>query len=196
MRSAKPRHKSFFKDDAKNDDDSRIIMMSCDVDQKEVGDIIQDILEINEDDDKAEAKNSKYVRRPIKLIINSGGGSIYDGLGLIDAMDGSKTPVYTYCYGQAMSMGMVIFVCGHYRYMGKYATIMYHEGGYGLDYEKVQGHKQQLKEVERIEELCDGIILARTKLKRKDLNAIKNKKVDWYMTAEEALKYQVTDEIL
>jgi ATP-dependent Clp protease protease subunit len=174
----------------------RLIMFTGDVEAEEIGEIIRQILEINEEDEKIELRNTNYIRKPIKLIINTFGGSVYDGLALIDVMDGSLTPVHTYCYGAAMSMGLIILACGHYRYCGKNATLMYHEAAYSIDSEKIQAHKAEMKEVERIENLCDSILLERTKLGKKVLQNIKNKKLDWYLTADDGLKYKIIDEII
>lgn len=174
---------------------SRIILLSENIDQEPVGEIIRRILEINEEDDKLEVEVKDYVREPIKLIINSYGGSVYDGLGLIDCMDSSKTPIHTICYGSAMSMGMVILACGHVRHAGKYSTIMYHEGSYETD-GKVEDHKQELMEAERTEKICDDILIKRTKLNRKLITAIKQKRGEWYLSAESALKHKVVDFIL
>jgi ATP-dependent Clp protease protease subunit len=49
---------------------------------------------------------------PIKLLINSGGGSVTDGLGIIDVMNLIKAPVHTTCIGMAASMAAVILACG------------------------------------------------------------------------------------
>ena len=43
-------------------------------------------------------------RTPIVLIVNSRGGSVEDGIGLMDAIRQSKTPVIGVCTGYAMSM--------------------------------------------------------------------------------------------
>lgn len=61
-------------------------------------------------------------RDPIKLYINSCGGTIYDMWALIDAIQNSKTPIHTYCMGYAMSAAFDIFLAGHKRYCYKHST--------------------------------------------------------------------------
>ena len=72
---------------------------------------------------------------------------------------------------------------------------MYHEAMYGLE-GKVAFHKQEMKEANRTDKLCDDFLLSKTKLTTKILDGVKNKQSEWYFTAETALKYGVVDEIL
>lgn len=173
---------------------SRIIVLSEEVTQEITGEIINRIMRINDKDDRLSSLDKKYVREPIKLIINSTGGSIYDGLGIIDCIDASVTPVHTICYGSAMSMAMIILACGHVRICGRYSTIMYHEGAYEAN-AKIETHKQELKEIERTEKICDDILLDRTKLTKRKLQLIKASRGEWYITAKEALRMKIIDKI-
>jgi ATP-dependent protease ClpP protease subunit len=72
---------------------------------------------------------------------------------------------------------------------------MYHEMAIGIQ-DKLEGVKKDMKEAERLEALCDGILFKRTKLKLKDLLAHKEKKSDWYFSPTEAFKYGIIDEII
>lgn len=49
---------------------------------------------------------------PIKLLINSPGGSVSAGFGLIDCMNGLQSPVFTHAYGMAASMAAVVLANG------------------------------------------------------------------------------------
>jgi ATP-dependent Clp protease protease subunit len=160
-----------------------------DVETDIINDIIQFIYEINEEDVK------KQSAEPIKLIINSTGGEIYSGLALIDVIDTSLTPVHTICHGAAMSMGLIIFAAGHHRVASKNATFMYHEAMYGVE-GKVMYHKQEMKEANRTDKICDDYLMSRTKLTPKTLNEIKGRQAEWYFDAKTALKYGVVNEIL
>jgi len=152
--------------------------------------IISEILEINKIDEK------KKIKEPIQLIISSAGGNIYEGLGIIDVIRNSKTPIHTICYGLAMSMSLNILIAGHYRLMSSNSTLMYHEGGYEMDYAKLTNHKLEVKEIERIEKICDNLILENTKLTLNQLKKIKKEQKEWYITSDEALKLGIIDEII
>jgi ATP-dependent Clp protease protease subunit len=160
-----------------------------DIDSEITNDIIQLIYEINEEDAK------KTQVEPIKLIINSFGGEVYSGLALIDVIDNSLTPVYTICHGSAMSMALIIYAAGHQRMASKNATFMYHEAGYPVE-GKVVHHKQELKEVERIDKICDSYLLSRTKFTSKMLKDVKDKQGEWYFDVKVAHKYGLVNEIL
>ena len=50
--------------------------------------------------------------KDINIYINSPGGSVYDGLGVIDTMNFISSPVATICTGMAASMGAMLLVSG------------------------------------------------------------------------------------
>src|SRR5690606_42039934 len=56
--------------------------------------ISEAIIDINRYDEEQEVKNSDYVRKPIELIINTYGGSLYDANLMIGVIETSKTPVH------------------------------------------------------------------------------------------------------
>ena len=167
---------------------SRVITLGY-IDGITVNEIIQDIYEINAEDAK------KQTVEPIKLIINSPGGEIYNGMALIDVIDSSQTPIHTVCHGHAMSMGLVVFSAGHHRIASKYATFMYHEASYGSD-GKVLFHEQELKETKRTDKICDEYFLSKTKFNTKQLKDIRDKRSEWYFDVKVAHKYGLVDEIL
>lgn len=84
---------------------------------------------------------------PIVMWINSGGGSLSDGFALVDAMRMSKVPIFTVIRGWACSMGGIISVAGHKRYMTENSVWMAHDiraGGY--DYgEKIIARVEEIK---------------------------------------------------
>lgn len=65
----------------------------------------------------------------ITLFINSPGGSVYDGLSIIDVIDYIDAPVSTTCVGMAASMGAVILSAGEKgkRSSLKHSKIMIHQ---------------------------------------------------------------------
>jgi ATP-dependent Clp protease protease subunit len=175
---------------------SRTLILSGEVDETTVTEIMQDICDINEIDDDNEDNVVEYERTPIKLIVNSMGGSVYDGFALIGVIESSITPVHTYCYGSAMSMALLILVSGHQRFGHKLSTFMYHECLDQLPYEKLSTLNENLQETKRIMKVYDDYLISKTSLKRKQLDDSKKVKFDWYMSPEEALQYKLIDEIV
>ena len=101
----------------------RDLLLSDRISQGTVKDIIKDIFEINFDDDEKEEIYKDWERKPIQLFINSYGGSVYDGLALIDVIKRSKTPVHTVCIGSCMSMALWVWLSGAKRFVGESATL-------------------------------------------------------------------------
>ena len=167
---------------------NRIITLG-EIDSESVNDIIQLIYEINDEDTR------KTQVEPIQLIINSLGGEMYSGLALIDIIENSRIPIHTICYGSAMSMALIVYAAGYQRYASKNATFMYHEAAYPIE-GKIVHHKQELKEVERIDKICDDYLLSKTSFTQKQFNDVKKTQGEWYFDVEIAQKYGLVNEIL
>jgi ATP-dependent Clp protease protease subunit len=168
----------------------RTIVLSGEIDESSVKDAIQTISFINEID------NGKDEVEPIKLIINSLGGNILDGFALIGVIENSFVPVYTYGYGSIMSMALPILVAGDKRFGHPLATFMYHECLDSVPYDKMSIIKENIEETDRLMDMYDDYLISRTSLTQKQLNKVKNKKTDWYFGSDEALSYNIINEII
>ena len=136
--------------------------------------------------------------KEIYFYINSPGGSITDGMAIVDTMNYIKCPVETVCVGLAASMGAVLLTAGEKgkRFAMPNSEILIHQpliGGGGL-----QGQATEIKIH------ADHLVRTREKLNKflsertgKPLDVIeKDTERDNYMTAEEALKYGLIDGIM
>jgi len=147
-------------------------------------------------DDKCKAETFRnFKMEPICLYINSGGGSVYDGLSLVDLIINNSTPIHTYCFGRAMSMGLWIFMASKNRYMGKNATLLYHEVSNFIG-DKLEGIKQEVSEMERLQVLYDNIITENSNIMQEKLNSYKERKADWFIPAQDALKLGLCHKII
>ena len=168
----------------------RTIVLSGEIDESSVQDAIQTISVINEID------NGKEEVEPIKLIINSLGGNILDGFALIGVIENSFVPVYTYGYGSIMSMALPILVAGDKRFGHPLATFMYHECLDSVPYDKMSIIKENIEETDRLMDMYDDYLISKTTLTQKQLNKVKNKKIDWYFGSDEALSYNIINEVI
>lgn len=178
-----------------NDKDNKRVLLLDEVDDQSANRIIRSIIEINIEDDYYSAQVKDYKPEPIRILINSYGGSVYDGLGVIGAIEASNTPVHTMCFGSAMSMALFILASGHYRSASRYSTLMYHEISTTIQ-DKMSGIEDNLTECKRIDSICDTILVNRTKFKKKDLDLLKKKKSDWFFTPETAKEKGLIDAII
>lgn len=165
------------------------------IDEKTCADAAYFIYSINcEDNDRSDYRK-KYKRRPIKLYINSYGGSIYDMWVLIDTIMTSKTPVHTYCTGYAMSAAFQIFISGKKRYVTKHATLMYHQMYAGF-FGKYQDLVEDQQRNDYMNEEIEDFVIERTNLTKSKLKAIREKKRDTYFNADDAIKNGIADKII
>lgn len=131
-------------------------------------------------------------RKPIELVIDSGGGSFHDGIGLITAIRRSKTPIHALVYSYAYSMGLAIMQSCHKRYMGKLGSLLFHEVMTELDGNGSQIKRSQ-KELERIQRIYEDIILEKSEVTQQMLDEQKEKIADWIITYDEALRLKLID---
>ena len=98
-------------------------------------------LKWEEEDAEILYKHSQQIRqlqdptqllKPIILNINSPGGEVHQLMGLVDLLESMDAPVITRGYGELCSCGFVLFCIGDERYIGKNASLMYHELSYGI----------------------------------------------------------------
>lgn len=170
----------------------RKILLSEEINAGSVKAIIEKIMEINADDDVKELDYRDWERKPIKLFINSFGGSVYDGLGLVDVIKQSKTPVHTISVGSSMSMGFWIYLAGHERYVGENATLMFHDVS-TIVADKIEGIKHELDEGLRLQKrLCEEVTTT-SMVKQETLNDYINRKAEWYIPADEAIKLKLAN---
>lgn len=133
-------------------------------------------------------------RQPIKLYINSPGGSAYEGFALISAIELSKTPVYTYNIGQWSSMAFLIGIAGHKRFSMPSMVFLMHDGSEFIfgSASKVQ---DQAKFQEKYEQnVIKTHILRHSNMKPTDYEILN--RVEYYMLPEDALSHGFIDEIV
>lgn len=173
----------------------RLFYIYGDINARNCADIAYDISQLNYEDDEKEGKEKNYKRDPIRIYFNSFGGSVYDMWLLVDTILASKTPVYTYCTGYAMSAAFMIFIAGHKRYMSPHATLMYHQI-YCWRSGKYQDLVDDREQMDRLNEMMESYVIERTGLKKEDLKNIREKKKDTYFSAKEAKELKIIDSII
>lgn len=183
------------KDNSYANTDKKTLFLSDNVDNESIGKLTWSILQQIREDDEKDEKEKDYKREPIKLYINSYGGSVYDMWGLIDIILNSKTPIYTYCTGYAMSAAFKIFLAGHKRYCYKHSTFMYHQMHCRLS-GKLQDVEEDRKEVGNQNTKIEEYVIDRTNLTKDDIKEIREKRIDFYIHSDEAVKYGIVDEVL
>ena len=168
----------------------RIIFLSEDVNQTSASLVIAQMLFLESEDPDKE----------ISLYINSPGGSVSDGFGIVDTMNYIKCPVTTICVGMAASMGAVLLTCGEKgkRFATPNAEILIHQPLIGGQGGGISGQATEIKihadQMIKTREKINKLLSERT---GQPIDVIeRDTERDHYMTAEEALKYGLIDGIM
>ena len=133
-------------------------------------------------------------RKPIILYINSPGGSVPDGYGVIDTMLLSDTPIYTVNIGQCMSMGFLIYLAGDKRYAMPHSEFLMHDGS-TMGWDSTAKMKDKIEfETGQLERMTKEYIISRTDI-NDDLYE-KKYRIEWYFLPEEGKKIGAVDYIV
>ena len=132
--------------------------------------------------------------KPVTISLNSGGGDIFEMNGIIDYIQTLPFKVNVVCRGQACSAAAWLLAMGTgIRAMSKYSTMMLHEGFYSME-DKFHSMKSSMDYFNHLESVGMQMLTDKTGI---ETEFWKEKcKVDWYLTAEDALKLKLIDKIL
>jgi ATP-dependent Clp protease protease subunit len=133
----------------------------------------------------------------MKLIINSPGGDVSSAFALIDTMKGSKVPIYTYGLGEICSCGLMTFIAGEKgkRFITRNTSILSHQftaWAVGKEHELMA----TVKEFNNIKEKIVDHYKRCTGLSEKQIKKYLLPPEDVWLTAKEAVKYGIADEIV
>ncbi|WP_022670313.1 ATP-dependent Clp endopeptidase proteolytic subunit ClpP [Hippea alviniae] len=163
----------------------RIVMLNGEINDDVANVIVSQLLFLeSEDPDK-----------DIFLYINSPGGIVTAGLAIYDTMQYIKCDVNTICIGSAASMGALILASGAKgkRFSLPHSRIMIHQpiGGITGQATEIEIHA---KEILRLKKILNEILAKHTGKRVKTIE--KDTERDYFMDAEEALKYGIIDKII
>lgn len=168
----------------------RIIFLGEDVNPTSASLVIAQLLFLESEDPDKE----------IFLYINSPGGSITDGMGIVDTMNYIKCPVTTICVGLAASFGAVLLANGEKgkRFATPNSEILIHQPLIGGQGGGISGQATEIKIH------ADHMIKTRAKLNKllsektgQSIETIeRDTERDHYMSAQEALEYGLIDGIM
>ena len=133
--------------------------------------------------------------KDIFFYINSPGGSVSAGLAIYDTMQFIKPDVSTLCVGQAASMGALLLAAGgkDKRFALPNSRVMIHQPSGGFQ-GQVSDIEIQAKEILYLKARLNEILAKHT---GKPIETIaRDSDRDFFMGAEEAVKYGLVDKVL
>lgn len=170
--------------------ENRKIYINCHIDEDVIDSAVYHILRYN----RLDKGIPKEERKPIMVYINSPGGSVSDGYGLIDAILASETPVYTINQALCASMGFLIFIAGHKRYSMEHSEFLMHDGStFGWDSTAKMKDRMDF-ETKELEQMTKQYIISRTKIDEKLYD--EKYRVEWYFLPKLAKEIGVADYIV
>lgn len=169
------------------DESERIFFIDFEIDQSLI-EIERKILQYNRIDNGIPVDD----RKPIKLFIYSYGGELDAMFSFIDVVELSKTPVWTVNVGISMSAALVMLLSGKKRFALPHAMALIHSGSGGAagTYEQSEAAMANYKkQVAKMREY----IMSHSSIDKKTMT--KNQAKDWYLDADEQVKYGIVDKI-
>jgi len=132
----------------------------------------------------------------IMLYVHSPGGSVDAGLAVYDTMQFIKPDVSTICVGMAASMGALILAAGAKgkRYSLPHARIMIHQVSAGVPFSQGTDVEIRAREILRYKSLLAEILAKHTGRPVDDVT--RDTERDYFMSAAEALKYGLIDQVM
>lgn len=169
--------------------DNRVIWLDEEVGPTTI-EIVKKILHWNDEDAAIPVEG----RKPIKILINSPGGSLSMNYTLIDTIALSKTPVYGINMGVCMSAAAFIFLACHKRYMLEHARFLMHQGSA----DNISGSFAEIvASIEdyqaQVEELSKHVAKYTKYTEEEIANNIVN---EWYIYKDEALEKGLVDGVV
>ena len=163
----------------------RIVLLGTPIDDAVANLVVAQLLFLQAEDPK----------KDIELYINSPGGSVTAGLAIYDTIQLLSCDVKTYCIGQCASMGAVLLASGApgKRFALPNSRIMIHQPWGGAE-GTAADINIQAQEILRLKAMLNGILAHHCEQPVKKIE--KDTERDFFMSADEAVKYHLVDKVL
>lgn len=171
----------------------RTIALFGDVDEEKAGDLCMGLLMMTD----FSRKEPPY--DPIKFYISTYGGSADEMFSIYDMMSitKSKCEIETIGLGKVMSAGTLLLASGTKgkRKIGRHCRVMIHAVAAGSQGE-LHNMENELKSIKHIQELYINALSKETHMTKRTIQKLLDRKVNVYLTAEEAIEYGIADEVI
>lgn len=163
----------------------RIVFLGGPIDDNVANIVIAQLLFLESEDPK----------KDITLYINSPGGVVYSGMAIYDTIQHIKPDVSTVCVGIAASMASLLLAAGTKgkRFSLPHAEVMIHQPHGGAE-GQASDIEISAKQILKLRTQMNKLIADHTGQKLEKIE--KDMDRDFFMTAEEAKKYGLIDDVL
>lgn len=185
------------------------IYLKGDVDEEMWSTLVDKINEIKSADKEIDEQNigtlslfgieAQALRPSINIYLSTFGGYIYDMFSIYDEIKSlqKEYEVNIYCVGKIMSAGTIIMLAVDLEHRFAYAntTFMYHTLS-GWSTGKIKEMEENVEESKRLHKLMWNIYKDATSIPEDKLDEVYKCKKDWYISANQALKYKIISKIV
>jgi ATP-dependent Clp protease protease subunit len=173
--------------------DLRVIGLFSDVSDEKIAELIHALIYLDEINRLTEEE------RAVEFYISTYGGSADDMFGMYDIMRviRERTPIQTIGIGKVMSAGVLLLAAGTKgkRCIGKNCRVMVHSvigGSHG----PLHNLMNEMEAIEQIQKMYSEALIEETNMTKKDLKKLLERKVNVYLSAEEAVELGIADVII
>ncbi len=147
--------------------------------------------------DDPECQEQERIVHPINFLISTYGGNADDMFGIYDvikSIQNNSCPVNTVGIGKVMSAGVLLLASGTKgnRKIGRNTRVMIHHVAGGIE-GTLPSMEADLESIKKMEAEYLNIMASETKFTKRNLQKLLDKKVNIYLSAEEAIGYGIAD---
>ena len=172
--------------------ESRMMALFGEVDEEKSSELVFGLLLMSQDNDEE--------KKAIELYLSTYGGSADDMFSVYDMMTLVKSkgyPIHTFGLGKVMSAGVLLLASGTpgHRKIGKHCRVMIHSCNAGNigDFHNL---KNEMEAISHLQEMYINALVNETSMTKRQLKKLLDRKVNVYLTAEEAIEYGIADKII
>lgn len=189
-----------FQNDMNVEEPSRTIGLFGDVAEQTCAEVISNLIALSKTGEipKNERKD-KYTHLPIEFYLNTHGGSASDMFAIYDMMRQvrKKCEIHTIGMGKIMSAGVLLMAAGTKgkRKIGAHARVMIHSVLGGTE-GPLHNLQNEFDEIKFVQEAYTKALIKETNLTPKAMKELLERHVNIYLSAQEAVKYGIADEVI
>lgn len=184
----------------------RSIGLIGDVNEEKAAEIIHGLITLKqygkvelEEEQTKKKKKQKDEYEPIEFYLNTHGGSASDMFAIYDVMRMIRNDceIHTIGVGKVMSAGVLLLAAGTKgkRKIGKHCRVMIHSVLAGNE-GPLHNLENEMAEIRWTQETYIKALIQESKLTQTTMNKLLQKHVNIYLSAEEAVKYGIADEVI
>ena len=174
--------------------ENRSIMFVGDVNEEKSADLISALLVLAQDKPADQERADD-----IKLYISTYGGSAHEMFGVYDIMNFCKQfcDIQTIGIGKIMSAGTLLLAAGTKgkRLLGKNSQVMIHSVN-GGSIGELHNLENEMEQIKNLQDMYIQSLSGETSMTKRQIQTLINRKVNVYLSSEEAIEKGLADEVL